>query len=163
MKKEFKFIITFLVFSSFFYILISIFYSENFPFIGTLSVASTLNKIVNFMGIETLIVDGTIYLRNNIAFKIILECTGVYEMIILTSVILSYPTGIINKLYGIFVGIIIIYILNMFRLLSIFYVLVYYTEKFDFVDRYLWQVSLVIFILLAYTIWLKSLEFSGSS
>lgn len=163
MRKEFKFIFSFLILSSILYILISIFYYKNLPIIGISNVASTFNAILNFVGIKTVIVDNdTIYFNNGTALQIILECTGVYEMIILSSVILSYPTNIKNKFYGIILGIIIIYILNMIRLVSISYILIYYTDKFNFIDRYLWQVSLVVFISLVYIIWLKLIESSST-
>ena len=158
MKKEFRFLFTFLIISSVLYILISLFYSRHLPVIGTLSVASVSNDILNFMGIKTLIVDDSIYLPGNTILKIILECTGVYEMVILSSIILSYATNIRNKMYCIISGVAIIYILNMLRLISISWVLIYHVSKFDFVDRYLWQISLVIFISATYTIWLKSIE-----
>ena len=159
MKKELKFVLSFLIISSILYILISIFYSKDFPIIGIYSITSTINNILNFIDIRTVIVDNdTIYFSNGVALNIILECTGVYEIIILSSIILSYPTNIKNKLFGIIFGIIIIYILNMIRLVSISYVLVYYTDKFYFIDRYLWQISLVVFISLTYIIWLKMIE-----
>jgi len=164
MKKELKFLLIFLIISSSLYLLISTFYSENLPIIGIYNIASTSNTILNYIGIKTIIIDGdTIFLPSNVALKIILECTGLYEIIILSSIILAYPTGIKNKIFGIILGIIIIYVLNMIRLVSISYILVYYTDKFDFIDRYLWQVSLVIFISLTYIIWLKSIERSNSS
>lgn len=162
MKKEIKFIFTFLVISGLLYILVSIYYSENLPVIGASNVASTLSKVLELMGIKTRFVSHTVYLPNNIELRVILECTGAYEMIILSSIILSYPAGIKKKIYGIISGIITIYILNILRLITISYVLVYYIEKFDFIDRYLWQVSLVIFISLAYSIWLRSIGRSGS-
>lgn len=164
MNKEFKFLFTFLIISSLLYIIISTFYSNNFPIIGTFGVASTINSILNFMGIKTIIIDyDTIYLPNNVALKVILECTGMYEMIILGSIMLSYPTNIKNKAYGIVLGIVTIYILNMIRLVSISYILVYYTDKFDFIDRYLWQISLTIFISLVYIIWLKLIDHQKGS
>ena len=163
MNKEIKFIFSFLIISSILYVLISIYYNNDIPLIGAKNVASNTNKILNMLGIKTLIIDDdTIYLPGNIALKIILECTGLYEMMILSAIILSYPTNMRNKFYGIILGIIIIYILNMLRLISISYILIYYADKFNFVDRYLWQISLVIFISVAYTIWLKSIERSGS-
>lgn len=162
MKRELKFLFAFLTTSSILYVLISLFYSRHLPIIGTLNVASTSNNILNIIGIKTLIIDDAIYLPNNVILKIILECTGVYEMLILSSIIISYPTNIKNKLHGIVSGIAIIYVLNMIRLVSISWILVYHTDKFDFVDRYLWQISLVIFISATYTMWLKLIERSGS-
>ena len=163
MKKEFKFLFTFLMISSVLYILISVFYSENFPIIGTLNVAQVSNGILNIVGIKTLIIDSGIYLPSGVTLDIVLECTGIYEIIILSSIILSYPTNIKNKLYGILLGIGTIYMLNMIRLVSISYILTYYTDKFDFVDRYLWQISLVVFISLTYMVWLRLVERSNSS
>lgn len=164
MKRDLKFILSFFVISCILYILISIFYDKNFPIIGIKNVASNINNILNFLGIKTLIIDGdTIFLPSSVYLKIIFECSGAYEMMMLSSIILSYPASLKNKLYGIVSGITIIYILNMIRLISISWILVYYTDKFDFVDRYLWQISLVIFISATYTMWLKLIERSGSS
>lgn len=163
MKKELKFLFTFLAISSTLYVLISLFYSTHLPIIGTFSVASTSNNILNAIGIKTLIVDDTIHLPGNVILKIILECTGLYEMIIFSAMVLSYPTNMKSKIYGIVSGIAIIYILNMLRLVSISWILVYHIDKFDFVDRYLWQISLVVFISMTYTMWLKLIERSGSS
>ena len=162
MKKEFKFLFAFLIISSILYILISVSYSENFPIIGTLSVVQVSNDILNIMGIKTLIIDDAIYLPSGITLDIVFECTGIYEMIILSAIILSYPTNIKNKLYGIVFGIGTIYILNMIRLASISYILTYHADKFDFVDKYLWQISLVVFISLTYMIWLRLIERSNS-
>lgn len=164
MNKEVKFIFSFLIVSSILYILISISYDKDLPIIGSNNVASNTNYILNFLGMKSSIIDGdTIYLTNNVALKIIVECVGIYEMIILGSIMLSYPTNIKNKAYGIVLGIVIIYILNMIRLVSISYILVYYTDKFDFIDRYLWQISLTIFISLVYIIWLKLIDHQKGS
>lgn len=166
MKKEIKFVITFLAISTLLYFITLKFYSVNLPIIGTTSVAFVLNKILNFIGISSIIradTADTIYLPNKSSLVIILECTGVYEMIMLSSIIVSYPTNIMKKLYGIGFGFITIYGLNMVRLVSMSYVLAYYIEKFDFIDRYLWQISLIVFISLTYTIWLKLIERSNSS
>lgn len=162
MRKEFKFLFTFLIISSLLYVIISVSYSKDLPIIGTLNVAYVSNGILNFIGIKTSLVDDTIYLPNNISLKIVLECTGLYEMIILSSIIISYPTVGRNKLYGILLGVIIIYVLNMLRLISISWTLVYYTDRFNFIDRYLWQISLVVFISIAYMVWLRSIGRSSS-
>lgn len=165
MIKESKFILIFLIIASVLYVLVSITYHKNFLIIGTNNVALTANEILNFLGIKTILIDNNkIYLfESGMALEIILECTGVYEMIILSSIILAYPTHIRNKLFGIIFGIVTIYILNMIRIISISYVLLNYADKFDFVDKYLWQTSLVIFISLTYIIWLKSIGRSSSS
>ena len=164
MRKEFKFLFIFLVIASFLYILVSLLYSKDLPIIGTFNVASTSSEILNRIGTRTILINGdTIYLPNNNSLKVILECAGVYEMIILVSIMLAYPTGLKNKFYGSILGIIVIYILNMLRLVSISYILAYYTDKFNFIDRYLWQISLIIFISLVYMLWLKLIERSNSS
>ena len=164
MKKDIKFVLSFFVISCIMYILISVFYDRNFPIIGIKNVASNLNDILNIFNIKTLVIDeDTISLPGNVFLKIIFECSGAYEMLIFNSIIISYPTNMKNKLYGIVSGIAIIYLLNMLRLVSISWVLVYHVDRFDFVDRYLWQISLVVFISMTYTMWLKLIERSGSS
>lgn len=170
MKKEYKFLFTFLIISSILYLLISIFYNKNFPIIGTSNVALIANDILRYIGINTTILnEDMIYFPNDIGLKIVLECTGTYEMIILSSMILAYPiTGNItkiikDKIFGIILGLVVIYILNMARLLTISFVLIYHIDSFNFVDRYLWQISLVVFISITYMIWLKLISKKSTS
>lgn len=158
MNKEFKFIISFFIFSSLLYFIVLKFYSNDIPIVGTTVVTIILNNILNYFGIDSIQIDDMIYLPNHIKLNIIIECTGIYEMIILSSIVLSYPTNIINKLYGIISGIVIIGILNMIRLITITYILIYYTDKFNFVDTYLWQIGILTFISIAYVIWLKLIK-----
>lgn len=139
MRKEFKFIFSFFIFSSLLYFISLKFYSNDIPIIGTTVIATILNDILNYIEINSIQAGNTIYLPNHTIAIIIIECTGMYEMIILSSIVLSYPTNIINKLYGIISGIVIIGSLNMMRLITITYVLMYYTDKFRFVDTYLWR------------------------
>lgn len=156
--KEFKFLFTFLIFSSIFYFVVSKFYSADTPIVGTFTIAFILNNLLKIFGMNSIQMGDTVYLPNDIKLRIITECTGLYEMIILCSMIISYPTNITNKLYGVMTGIAMISTLNMIRLITISYILIYYNNMFYFVDIYLWQISLVIFISLAYIIWLRSIR-----
>lgn len=153
--NEFKFIFSFLIFSSVFYFIVSKFYSANTPIVGTWTTAFILNNLLRFFGINSFQMHNIVFLPGNTSIKIIVECTGLYEIIILCSMILSYPTSVTNKLYGINLGLFIINTLNMIRLMTISYTLMYYNNALYFVDTYLWQTSMIIFISLTYIIWLK--------
>jgi archaeosortase B (VPXXXP-CTERM-specific) len=95
---------------------------------------------------------GTFVLVNGTSFDIIGECTGIFTIIVYTSIILSYPTSLRNKMVGL-IGIPILYAFNVIRLISTVLVGVLIPSMLDFVHTYLWQVFLIIFVVLLFLIW----------
>ncbi len=155
MKKGLSFFIQFLFFLTLLYLLFIRVYSRDNPIIGTSATATILNNIINHIGINSVQLGPTIYLPNSKSINILVECTGLFEIIILSSVILAFPTSLINKLIGVISGIMTISILNIIRLVTITYVLMYHSDIFKFVDIYLWQIGTLVFILIGYSTWLK--------
>jgi archaeosortase B (VPXXXP-CTERM-specific) len=87
-------------------------------------------------------------------FDIIHECTGVFAMIITVSSIIAYPAEKKQKILGILFVIPFIYLLNIIRLEALIYVGIYYNDLFDFVHSYLWQGTFIIFVILAWFLWI---------
>jgi len=113
--------------------------------------ASVVAFSLSCLGLNA-VATGTFVLVNGASFDIIGECTGIFSIIVYTSIILSYPTSVRNKMVGL-IGIPILYALNVIRLISTALVGVFIPSMLDFVHTYLWQVFLIVFVVLLFLIW----------
>jgi exosortase family protein XrtM len=70
-------------------------------------------------------------------------CEGFEVVIILFAALIAYPAPIRWRLAGIAAGMAGIYVVNLVRIVSLYFVFVHAPERFDFAHLFLWQ-SLII-------------------
>ncbi len=89
-------------------------------------------------------------------------CNGIEAMICLTAAIFAFPASFKSKLYGLFFGFLAIQILNIIRIISLFYLLQWNKEWFEWAHLYLWQALIILDALIVFIIWVRFLpESSG--
>ncbi|MCX7552987.1 exosortase H [Marinicella sp. S1101] len=91
------------------------------------------------------------------AIQIAPGCNGVEAMIILLAAIIAFPAPFFYKLKGLFWGFIAIQALNMVRIISLFYLLQWDRNWFEFFHLYLWQALIILDALVVWLIWLRYL------
>ena len=96
-------------------------------------------------------VDGVLISSDDFSMSIVSECTGIIIMLILLSAILAFPSTASHKALGIATGIPILFLLNLIRTVSLFYIGTSFPSLFDTAHLLVWQ-SLM--ILAAIAIWL---------
>jgi exosortase H (IPTLxxWG-CTERM-specific) len=116
--------------------------------------ASTSAWILSIFGFSVQI-SGTVYSSSNLAIQIIPECTGLYEMIILSAILLAYPAIWWKKLVGIVGGMAILLFLNLVRLLVLALIGMRDPQLMEWVHLYLWQLTLIIFVVGLFFAWLS--------
>ncbi|MBN2543610.1 archaeosortase/exosortase family protein [bacterium] len=109
-------------------------------------------SILSLFGVEGVIVGDVIYLAN-ISLKVVYECTGGFAFFIFSSCVLAYPSNAIKKIIGHLIGAVGIFAINIIRLVLIAWVGIYSKQAFDFIHKYLWQGTFIIFVLLLWVIW----------
>jgi len=80
-----------------------------------------------------------------------LECTGIIPMLILIAAVIAYPSTLKRKAMGIVIGLIILYIANVIRTVTLFAIYANARGFFDVAHNIIWQ---AVMILLAVAIWL---------
>ncbi|MBF0519544.1 MAG: archaeosortase/exosortase family protein [Nitrospirae bacterium] len=95
---------------------------------------------------------GTVINLPNISLNVKFGCNGLEATIMYVFAILAFPATWFHKLKGIFIGFVVIQILNIFRLLGIIFVAIHYKDYFDYFHVYFAQsvmisVSLALFII----------------
>lgn len=91
------------------------------------------------------------------AIQIAPGCNGVEAMIILLAAIMAFPAPFFYKLKGLFWGFLAIQALNMVRIISLFYLLQWDMNWFEFFHLYLWQALIILDALVVWLIWLRYL------
>lgn len=91
---------------------------------------------------------------NGFSVQIIEECTGVYEILIYAAAVLAFPTTWAKKGLGLLLGAPLLYLCNVVRIAVLMIVGRYYPSAFDFMHLYLWQATLILFIVSVWMLWI---------
>ncbi len=94
---------------------------------------------------------------NGFAVTILAGCNGIEAMIILAAALLAYPAPLKHKLAGLAAGIAAIQVLNLVRIVSLFYIGQWNRDVFEWAHLYAWQVLIMLDALVVWLLWLKTL------
>jgi exosortase/archaeosortase family protein len=121
------------------------------PFHGFMAfTASVTGFLLNLTG-RNVAVNDTVVSSAIFSFQIVDLCTAVMPMMIFTAAILAFPARIKEKIVGLLLGLIGIFLVNQVRLVSLFFIGAYAPGIFEVAHLLVWQ-SLM--ILLAIGLWL---------
>ena len=84
-------------------------------------------------------------------------CNGLEAVIILFSAIFAFPAPFKNKLIGFVIGFFAIQLLNLVRIISLYYLGQWNYTAFEWFHLYLWQALIILDALVVWLIWLRTL------
>lgn len=84
-------------------------------------------------------------------------CNGVEALMILASAMLAFPAPWLFKLQGIIIGFIAVELLNIVRIISLFYLGQWNQVAFEWAHLYIWEALIMLDVLIIFLFWLKSL------
>ncbi len=85
-------------------------------------------------------------------------CNGVEAIIVLAAAIFAFPVHAWrHKLYGFAIGVITIQLLNLIRIISLFYLGQWNKTAFEWAHHYIWEVLIMLDVLMVFLIWLRML------
>ncbi len=116
--------------------------------------ANMVSGILNLIKIESCVSDRTINIAKGGALQIIYECTGIYLLIILSAFILSYPAMIRQKLVGLILFLPLIYLFNLFRIVTLGIIQIHWPQYLNFFHNYLWEATFIIIAMTLAYLWL---------
>ena len=94
---------------------------------------------------------------NGFGVRIERVCNGVEALIILFAAIFSFPAPFKNKIIGFVIGFFAIQVLNLVRIISLFYLGQLNQVAFMWFHLYLWQALIILDALVVWLIWLRTL------
>jgi len=92
---------------------------------------------------------------NSFSISIKNGCDAIEAIAILFCGILVYPSTKMSKLKGIFYGLIILALLNIIRILSLFFIGIYIQPMFEIMHTGVWQVLFIIFPIIIIFVWVN--------
>lgn len=130
------------------------------PFTGLL--ADTSAWLVKLFDARVVAHDNIIQsTANGFSVAIMPGCNGVEACIILVSAILAFPVPWRPKLAGIGIGLVAVQVVNLLRVISLFYLGQWNMKLFEFAHLYLWQALIMLDVLVVWLLWVRYLARKG--
>jgi len=117
--------------------------------------AALSSDILNVLGQETVAIGKEI---RSSAFSLMIKvgCDGITPMILYAVAILAFPIRFEYKWKGALVGIIILFILNVIRILTLFFIGKHASaEVFEFIHIDVWSVLYLVMTLFLWLLWMR--------
>ncbi len=96
-------------------------------------------------------------LKNGFGVSIQPGCNGVEACIILIAAMLAFPSPWKHKLVGIGLGIVAVQVVNVLRVVSLYYLGQWDMKVFEFAHLYLWQALIMLDVLIVWLVWIRYL------
>ena len=98
-------------------------------------------------------VSGTLITSPSYSMEVVTACTGLFVTTIFLSAVIAYPCRLRTKLIGVAIGIPGIFLLNVVRLVTLFYVGIYLPRFADRVHLLVWQSLIILLVLVLWLFW----------
>ncbi|MHA7815183.1 MAG: exosortase H [Pseudohaliea sp.] len=92
---------------------------------------------------------------NHFAVSIEAGCNGVEAAIVLIAAVIAFPARWLQKLGAIAIGFLAIQVMNILRIISLFYLGMWNTEVFTWTHLYLWPVLIMLDVLVVFLLYLR--------
>lgn len=149
--------------STFLMILVSLFTLELIPFVHN-AVIIPFTKLVAWVSASVAsLFDSSIQAEgiimrsaeNGTAVQIMPGCNGVEAMIVLAAAIIAFDASWRHKFIGLIVGFVAIQALNVVRIISLFYLLQWNKQWFEWAHLYVWQALIILDALIIFILWIR--------
>ncbi len=118
--------------------------------------AGLLGFILNLFGMNAR-TSGPLLSLNKFSISVVAECTGLFEMFIFLAVILAFPANYKKKLQGLLFGILLLYNINLIRMIMIIVLANWNPKTFKFLHLYFWQVAEILIIGGIWLFWVEKI------
>lgn len=123
----------------------------------TAFVANCSSILMNIFGAGSK-VDGYTLFTSKFSINVVDGCNGIYATAILVSGVIAYPASIRYKFYGIVFGFTAVFLVNLIRVISLFYMGLHFPDIFQEVHVYVWQPIIILWAIVVWNFWSKKIE-----
>jgi len=115
-------------------------------------VAGLTGRVLAVLGGEVEVA-GTLVFSPEFSMRIAPECTAVVPMVILLSGVVAYPSSIRQKALCLVLGLPLLFLLNLVRTVSLFYIGVSFPDFFDTAHFVVWQSVMILAVIAVWLFW----------
>jgi exosortase H (IPTLxxWG-CTERM-specific) len=98
---------------------------------------------------------GTMVTSKIFSAEIITECTAIFPLMIFLAAVVAYPCAWKKKLWGMALGVPAIMVINLIRLISLFYIGYWFPSAFETAHLLVWQSLIIFFAVLVWLVWVE--------
>jgi exosortase H (IPTLxxWG-CTERM-specific) len=98
---------------------------------------------------------------NGFAVSIEAGCNGVEATLVLLAAMLAFPAPWRHKIIGFVIGVLAVQLLNVVRVISLFYLGQWNFEAFEWAHLYVWQGLIMLDVLIVWLIWVRRVPRDG--
>ena len=98
---------------------------------------------------------------NGFAVSIEAGCNGVEATLVLLAAMLAFPAPWRHKIVGFIIGVLAVQLLNIVRVISLFYLGQWNFEAFEWAHLYVWQGLIMLDVLIVWLIWVRRVPRGG--
>jgi exosortase H (IPTLxxWG-CTERM-specific) len=144
-------------------ILVVLFAAELTPFVQNGFVLPFTSSIARLCGLLMRLLDDQVYTQGKMIFNaktgfgvsIEAGCNGVEAGIVLIAAIMAFPAAWMHKIMGMIVGLTTVQLLNMVRIITLFYIGQWDKTAFEWAHLYIWQALIMLDVLVVMLLWLR--------
>ncbi|MCH8910567.1 MAG: archaeosortase/exosortase family protein [Chloroflexi bacterium] len=114
--------------------------------------ADWTSRGLNLLGGSTR-VSGTLLVSDSFAVNIVAECTAVGPLVLFIGAVLAYPASLKAKGYGAAIGLVVLTLVNVVRIMSLFWIGSAYPESLDMAHLLVWQTAIILLAIVMWLIW----------
>ena len=118
------------------------------------TIAGSTSAVLRLLGTDATTVNSTI-VSDRFSISVVAACTGLFLAVAFASAVLAYPAGWRAKLLGLTGGIAAIYVMNIVRLVVLFYVGVFFPHRVEQVHLLVLQSLSIVGVLMMWLIWVE--------
>ena len=100
---------------------------------------------------------------NGFAVSIEAGCNGIEAAIVLIAAMLAFPAPWKHRIIGIFAGLLAVQLLNIVRVISLFYLGQWSMTAFEWAHLYLWQALIMLDVLIVWLVWIRMMPATSST
>ena len=118
----------------------------------TEGIARTSGALLHAMG-ENVRVSGTMISGPKFGVNINNGCNGVEAMLILLASIVAFPASMKARAAGLFLGAVVVQILNFIRIITLYMLGAYHPRLFDLFHTAVWQIVIILAAIGFFLVW----------
>ena len=117
-------------------------------------IARVVGGILGLFGYEAAVSETVIH-TPQFSIEIVRGCDAIEPAATYMAAVLASPVGLWPKLPGILIGTAAIMLINLIRIVSLFFVGVYYRSAFDVLHEDIWQAAFIVLAVGFWAIWVQ--------
>jgi exosortase H (IPTLxxWG-CTERM-specific) len=108
---------------------------------------------------SSVVASGKVLANMKSGFSVSVEagCNGIEAVIVLLAAMLAFPAPWRHKLAGILIGALTIQVMNLIRVISLFYIGQWSRDVFVWMHLYVWQALIMLDVLVVWLVWIRML------